>query len=363
MITYAQGNLLTADVDALVNTVNTVGVMGKGIALQFKRAFPSNYDDYRAACERHEVRIGEMYVHRLSNVIKPTYIINFPTKRHWRSPSRLEDIESGLAALRDSIAALEISSIAIPPLGCGNGGLDWNVVRPRIEAALSDLSCVDVRVYAPGKPPAAEDMPVASAKPELTHHRAAFVALLGRYMRQGASRGLAVEPKISLLEAHKITYFLQKSGYDLRLAYEKGHFGPYSQSLDRAISSLEGHYLVGYGDGTGGREAALTLMPDASCEAEQVIDGDSEFEAAYSRLSQLVAGYEYPYGLELLSTTYFAAKELTAHPASLEGVVEIIGQWNMRKKRLFTAEHIADAWRRLEQFGFVAASEPRSVSR
>ena len=253
MITYAQGNLLTADVDALVNTVNTAGVMGKGIALQFKRAFPSNYDDYRSACERHEVRIGFMHVHRLTGVIRPSYIINFPTKRHWRSPSRLEDIESGLVALRESITKLGIMSIAIPPLGCGNGGLDWEAVKPRIEAAFVDLPDIDVRVYAPGKPPAAEDMPIASAKPELTRHRAAFIALLARYMRQGVSRGLAVEPKISLLEAHKITYFLQKSGYDLRLDYEKGHFGPYSQGLDRAISSLEGHYLVGYGDGTGGR--------------------------------------------------------------------------------------------------------------
>ncbi|GAA3988673.1 macro domain-containing protein [Thermobifida alba] len=149
MITPGHGDLLDADVDALVNAVNTVGVMGKGIALQFKRAFPENYRDYRAACERGEVTVGRMHVHALARPGRPRFVVNFPTKRHWRSPSRLDDIESGLAALRDTITALSIGSVAVPPLGCGHGGLSWAEVRPLVERALGDLPGVEVRLWEP----------------------------------------------------------------------------------------------------------------------------------------------------------------------------------------------------------------------
>jgi O-acetyl-ADP-ribose deacetylase (regulator of RNase III) len=153
MITRGTGNLLLADVDALVNTVNTVGIMGKGIALQFKRAYPGNFEDYKAACERGEIAVGRMHVHEMGQVGGPRFIVNFPTKRHWRSPSRLEDIASGLSALRDEIVERGVKSIAVPPLGCGNGGLDWRDVKPIILQVLGTVPGVEVRVWEPSDTP------------------------------------------------------------------------------------------------------------------------------------------------------------------------------------------------------------------
>jgi O-acetyl-ADP-ribose deacetylase (regulator of RNase III) len=147
MIRYTTGNLLDADVDVLVNTVNCVGVMGKGIALQFRKAWPENYEEYRVACERKEVRPGRMFVHETGRLVKPRLIINFPTKRHWKEKSRIEDVASGLDALASEIRERGIESIALPPLGCGNGGLDWGIVRNLIEDKLRCLGDVEVLIY------------------------------------------------------------------------------------------------------------------------------------------------------------------------------------------------------------------------
>lgn len=149
MIEKATGNLLEADTEAIVNTVNTVGVMGKGIALQFKQAWPENFKAYAKACKAGEVLPGQMLVHELSGMLNPRFVINFPTKRHWRDKSRLEDIENGLFALAGEIRKRNIKSIAIPPLGCGLGGLDWEMVRPKIEATFSELPDVQVFLYEP----------------------------------------------------------------------------------------------------------------------------------------------------------------------------------------------------------------------
>jgi O-acetyl-ADP-ribose deacetylase (regulator of RNase III) len=149
MIESGSGDLLDADVEALVNTVNTVGVMGKGLALQFKRRFPANFATYAAACRRGEVEIGRMLVVETEEPTGPRYIINFPTKKHWRDPSRLEYVTAGLSALVDEVRARGIRSIAVPPLGCGNGGLAWSDVEPLIERAVAGLPEVRVMVFPP----------------------------------------------------------------------------------------------------------------------------------------------------------------------------------------------------------------------
>jgi len=127
MIQYTKGDLLKADADALVNTVNCVGVMGKGIALQFKMAFPENFIQYYKACQNKDVRIGRMFITK--QLFKPKYIINFPTKEHWKEESKLEYISRGLIDLKEKIKDLKIKSIAIPPLGAGLGGLNWPDVK------------------------------------------------------------------------------------------------------------------------------------------------------------------------------------------------------------------------------------------
>lgn len=149
MIRYTTGDLLGAEVDALVNTVNCVGVMGKGIALQFRHAWPENYEDYRRACDKQEVRPGRMFIYDTGRLVKPRFIINFPTKRHWKEKSRIEDVVTGLDAMVAEIRARGIRSVALPPLGCGNGGLDWGAVRKLIEDKLRDLEDVEVLIYEP----------------------------------------------------------------------------------------------------------------------------------------------------------------------------------------------------------------------
>lgn len=148
MLQIVFGNIFQSHAEAVVNTVNCVGVMGKGLALQFKKEFPENFVAYVDACRRHAVVPGKMFVYR-TGMLLPQYVINFPTKRHWRDKSRLEDIESGLTALVDVIRHYGIRSIAIPPLGCGLGGLDWRVVRQCIETAMADVPDVRVLLYEP----------------------------------------------------------------------------------------------------------------------------------------------------------------------------------------------------------------------
>lgn len=146
------GNMFDADVEALVNAINCRGSMGAGLALEFKNRYPAMFELYHARCGAGEVVPGKMDVHDLGAEAKPRWIINFPTKRHWRDPSRLEDIESGLVDLRRVIVELNIRSIAIPALGCGLGGLDWAVVKPRIVAALQELPGVDISIFEPLPP-------------------------------------------------------------------------------------------------------------------------------------------------------------------------------------------------------------------
>lgn len=352
MITHGTGNLLLADVDALVNTVNTVGVMGKGIALQFKRAYPENFKDYKASCDRGDVMVGRMHVHEIEQVGGPRFVINFPTKRHWRAPSRVEDIASGLVALRDEIVERGIKSIAVPPLGCGNGGLPWHKVKPMIRQTLGTIPGVEVRVFEPSTPNASS-MPNATQAPAMTWERAAFIAALDRYIRSGISRGLAFEPRVSLLEAHKVAYLLQKLHLALGLHFEKGIYGPYSQPLDRAVSAMEGHFVTGFGDGTGGAQATLELNKDSVNEAEQFLKQYPEFEKTAARFESLTSGFEDAFGMELLSTVLFAAEELVTPPPCPESVMACIRAWNHRKERLFTEAHVQTAWQRLSEADLV----------
>jgi O-acetyl-ADP-ribose deacetylase (regulator of RNase III) len=197
MVKFVTGNLLDAKVDALVNTVNTAGVMGKGLAFQFKKAFPENSKAYEAACKRGAVQIGKMFVFDAGGIVLPRYIINFPTKKHWRASSKLEFIEQGLADLIEVIRDRKVRSIAIPPLGAGLGGLDWSKVRGLIDRAFSTLNGVDVMVFEPNGAPPAEAMRNETKKPKMTPGRAAVLALMSRYLVPG------YDYRLSLLEVQK----------------------------------------------------------------------------------------------------------------------------------------------------------------
>jgi len=342
MIEFKSGNLLQADVEALVNTVNTAGVMGKGIALQFKQAFPENFAAYERAVKRGEVQPGRMFVHETGQMGNPRYIVNFPTKRHWRSPARLDDIEVGLQDLARVIREKAIRSIAIPPLGCGFGGLDWDDVRPRIVAVLANLPEVVAWIYPPAGAPAAEKMPVATSRPRLTLGRAALIQLMCQYALPGY--------RVTQLEIQKLAYFLQVAGEPLRLNYAKQQYGPYAENLHFVLQHLEGHYLRGYGARSGGSN--LSLLPNAREEAEAFLKEHPETQARLARVAQLIQGFETPYGMELLATVHWLSREDPAVAGDYRVAVCGFEAWSQRKREHFRPEHIQAAWERLRQYGW-----------
>jgi O-acetyl-ADP-ribose deacetylase (regulator of RNase III) len=348
MITQTRGNLLEADVDALVNTVNTVGIMGKGIALQFKRAFPAMFKEYERAAKARELTLGQMHVWPTQQMTGPRFVINFPTKSHWKSRSKIADIDRGLDALVEAIRELGIRSIAVPPLGCGNGGLDWRQVEPLMVSKLSQLPDVDVVIYPPNGAPAAADMPTAEAKPDMTAGRAALIALMSGY----ETHALATS---SLIEAQKLMYFLQVAGEPLRLQFTKHRYGPYADNLRHVLRVVEGHYVSGYGDGSSPVQEAepLTVLPGAFEEALPVLAAHPETAHRIERVLNLAEGFESAYGLELLASVHWVVNEDPAAAGDLDVVVARVQQWNARKGRMFSREHIATAWRALHDRGWL----------
>lgn len=362
MIQEAHGNLLDAEADALVNTVNTVGVMGKGIALQFKRAFPENYKAYKRACDQGAVQLGQMFIWDAGALVSegPRFIINFPTKGHWRSKSKVADIRAGLEDLVAQLRDLPVKSVAVPPLGCGHGGLRWSEVKPLIEEAFGQLPDVEVMLFPPEGAPAANDQAIRTARPKMTYGRAAVVAVMERYLP------FAVE--VTPVDIQKLMYFMQEAGEPLKLDFQKGRYGPYADNLRHVLQGMEGHYVRGTGDGSA---KALDLIPfeildGASTEAAAVLDARTGSNTHLEGVAQLIEGFESTYGLELLATVHWASLRdddgnRRAEPLTLDAAEQVVGSWNRRKERLFTPQHIAKAYERLQQQGWLDPIEPAGL--
>lgn len=346
MVELTRGNILKAEAEALVNTVNCVGFMGKGIALQFKKAYPDNFEAYRKACAAGEVQPGRMHIFELRSMLNPKFVINFPTKRDWRASSRYEDIEAGLKALVSDVRRLGITSIAVPPLGCGLGGLDWNRVRPMIETAFAELPSVRILLYEPAGAPDARQMPVRTARPKLTLARALFIRLMDLYASQSY--------RLTLLEIQKLAYFLQEAGQPLRLRYEAGHYGPYAPNLNKVLEALERHYTSGYGDSQK-PDVEIELLPGAAQEAQAFLEGHGDEDRRLERVSRLIEGFETPYGLELLSSLHWLATRADPPSEDAQEAANGLAAWNERKRRMFRPEHIPVAWDRLASEKWVAA--------
>jgi O-acetyl-ADP-ribose deacetylase (regulator of RNase III) len=356
MIQEAHGNLLDAEAEALVNTVNTVGVMGKGIALQFKRAFPENCKAYKRACDQGTVALGHMFIWDAGALAGPgpRYIINFPTKKHWRSKSKLSDIRAGLDDLVRQLKDLSVRSIAVPPLGCGHGGLQWDQVRPLIESALANVPDLNVLLYPPEGAPAASDQPVRTDTPKMTPGRAALIGITRRYLP------FAVE--ITGVDLQKVMYFMQEAGEPLRLNYAKGRYGPYADNLRHALSSMEGHYIRGTGDGSA---KALDSIPfeilnAAVPAAEEQLATQPETAERMDRVTRLIEGYESTYGLELLATVHWAClrddlDKRRPEALPLDDAEAVVSSWNRRKGQLFTHPQVVKAYGQLERHGWLAS--------
>jgi O-acetyl-ADP-ribose deacetylase (regulator of RNase III) len=334
MIEYRTGDILKDESEALVNTVNCVGVMGRGIALQFKDAYPENFKEYAAACKRGDVKPGNMLVYETGRLTGPRYVINFPTKRHWRGKSRIQDIESGLKGLKEVLQEKHIRSVAIPPLGSGLGGLDWVDVRPLIDGAMRELPDIRVTVYEPKGAPSAEAMSHSRDVPKMTAGRAALVELINRYL------GGLLDPQVSLLEVHKLMYFQQESGEPLRLKFQPAPYGPYAENLRHVLHAVEGHLISGYADGGDAPDKQLFLVPGAIEDAAAFLAQHDDTRARFDRVSDLVKGFESPFGLELLSTVHW----LVSHDnvSTLSELVDRTYAWNERKRK-FTPRQIGIA--------------------
>jgi O-acetyl-ADP-ribose deacetylase (regulator of RNase III) len=344
MIELTKGNILRSDAEALVNTVNCAGFMGKGIALQFKKAYPENFDAYHRACIAGEVQPGLMFIFDLHSMLNPKYVINFPTKRDWRSNSRYEDIESGLKALVGEVRRLGIRSIAVPPLGCGLGGLNWSRVRPMIERAFTLLPNVRVLVFEPVGAPEAKTMPVRTGRPRLTIARALFIRLMDQYSSQAY--------RLTLLEIQKLAYFLQESGQPLKLKYEAGHYGPYAPNLNKVLEVLERHYTSGYGDSQK-PDVEIELLDGAAEEAKTFLSNHIAEHERLTRVNRLIEGFETPYGLELLSSVHWLAVHGNPPVEEKDDAIAGIAKWSERKLQMFRPEHIRLSWDRLVTEGWI----------
>jgi O-acetyl-ADP-ribose deacetylase (regulator of RNase III) len=347
MIQKSSGNILEADAEALVNTVNCVGVMGRGVALQFKRAYPENFRAYEQACAANDVRPGRMFIFATGRMVNPRYVINFPTKRHWKAKSRIADIDVGLQALVAEVTRLGIKSIALPPLGCGNGGLDWAEVEPKIKDAFAASPEVTVLLYAPQRAPRVESMPIAIRTPEkMTRSRALFVKLIERYRLPGY--------RLSLLEIQKLAYFLQAAGEPLRLQFVKHKYGPYAENLNHVLQRIEGHFICGYGDRSQG--AQIELLPKAAALADSVLADDPAAVARVDRVGKLIEGFETPYGMELLATAHWVGQH-EIDPSNDQAVITAVQGWSQRKRERFTSDHICKAVKRLRDEQWLPVSK------
>jgi len=343
VIENARGNLLLAEAEALVNTVNCVGVMGKGIALQFKQAYPEMAKAYEMACERGEIQPGRVQVWETGSLRGARYVINVPTKREWFRKSNYKDVQAGLNALVDAVRSLGIASIAVPPLGCGNGGLSWSKVRPMIESAFAALPDVRVLLFAPGDAPATEERVVRTERPKLTRARALFLASIDRYS--------VLAYQVTQLEIQKLGYFLQEAGEPLRLKVQKGRYGPYADNLNKVLETLEGHYIHGY-DGERSPEKEIGLAEGAAAAATDFLANEPDAQERLAAVGRLIEGFETPYGMELLSSVHYVAHH-DEHPAkSADEAVERVHAWNDRKRKLLGADHIRVAWEHLEASGW-----------
>lgn len=360
MIVDAEGDLLAAEADALVNTVNCVGVMGKGIALQFKRRYPDMFDDYRRACKQGLVSIGKMHVFQTHQLDGPEYIINFPTKRHWRSPSKLSYIDEGLRDLIDVAEQLAITRIAVPPLGAGNGGLDWSEVRPLLVAAFSRHPEIEVLLYAPTEKIRKLD---ATRGLKMTWG----VALALNLIRNYAERRSALEPwetstGASHLEVQKLLYFAEHFDPVLNLSFVPARYGPYSERVRHLLQDIEGAYTSGFGDGTSrtldGNPIELTDTGAAELKALLGTSAGARVVELTDRVLQAIEGFEGAYGLELLASTHWVAARQAAED-ELDAAVAV-REWTDRKGRIYSDDRVAIAFKHLQSHGMTGPSSLES---
>ena len=326
MIRFSTGNMFDVQVDAIVNTVNLVGVMGKGVALQFKERFKDNFQIYKQACKDRTIGIGNSLVVRETWQGRDIWIINFPTKVHWRNPSEYWYIERGLDNLIDIISKYAIKSIAIPPLGAGNGGLEWIRVKELIVSKLSSLDC-EVWVFEPGHQAVSIDKKV-----KLTPVRALLVYMLDRLQQEGN--------EATAFSAVKSVYFLQKFGAEkiIKMKFEKYMYGPYCDQVRHVLHAIDGGYIRGFADMSKRPFEPFDIVPEKMPEVKYMVENDILLNDIVTRTCQFLDGFWDDFSLELMSSVDFL---ITERPnSSADEVYDMLGAWTERKKKLFADKNM-----------------------
>ena len=341
---FKSGDMFSEPAQALVNTVNCVGVMGKGVALEFKRRWPDNFRFYKNACDSKILEPGVVLIFDANHLLPsngPRYLVNFPTKQHWRSPSKLIYIEQGLDALVREIRARGITSIAMPPLGCGNGGLEWADVKPLIMSKLAPLGEIKIIVFEPKEN---SDTPEFASRQTLAMNFARAMLL-----KSLSELELYFDGAFDRISLQKIVYFLQSLGVNFGLEFERNLYGPYSEILKKAFVSFEKHQMI-KGFLTNDRRTHVT--PAGCAAADDFLKEDSaSVEEIITRLSHLIQGYESPYGLEILSSVHWIAHHENKY--SVEEISQAINGWNDRKRNTFNVDMISAAHQRLKDDGLL----------
>jgi O-acetyl-ADP-ribose deacetylase (regulator of RNase III)/uncharacterized protein YwgA len=331
MIKYVTGNILESNAQALVNTVNTVGVMGKGIALQFKKAYPNNFKAYTEACKRNEIVVGKLFVTRDSNLNSGEKIIlNFPTKKDWRKPSEYRYIEDGLNDLIRVIEINQIKSIAIPPLGAGNGGLEWEKVKKIIEQKLGQID-IEIYVY---EPTAQIKEHLKKERVKLTDARALLLYILYDLVKNGEY--------VSEFSSEKICYFLQRFGSKkyFKLEFEPNFYGPYSGKVRFLLNALNGSYIMGYSDMSKKPFEPLTLVADGYETVKNYIENNMELLEIAKKTIEFLNGFYSDFALELLSSIdYVSTKQNTFDKQTISQKLE---EWSDRKRSMFSNPRYID---------------------
>lgn len=346
-ITFKNGNLFNEDADAIVNTVNCVGVMGKGVALEFKKRWPKNYVAYREQCEANALEPGKLYIHDNRDLLDstgPNYLINFPTKKHWRSKSKIEYIEKGLETLCHTLPQYNIKRVAMPPLGCGNGGLSWPLVKQLIEEKLSGVPDIEFVIMEdrskPNDPPEHESAPI-----EMTYERAITLKALGDLEHH-------FDGRFDRLSIQKLVYFLQALGVNYPLVFSRNKYGPYSDTVKRAFKAFESLGLV---TGFTSKLKLCKVTSGGYAAADEFLTsiGKDSANKTIGQLDKLIEGYESPYGLELLSSVHWL---WTFENVQDEGqLVKAITSWNDSKKEKFSPKAIKASVNRLAEDSLIAS--------
>ena len=340
-LTFIKGDMFSEPAEAIVNTVNCAGVMGKGVALEFKKRWPKNYRAYKKQCDAKQLSPGTLFVYDngdLLNQSYPRYLINFPTKLHWRSKSKIQYIEDGLDVLIDTLAEYRIKSVAMPRLGCGNGGLNWSEIRSLIERKLANINDVDIKVFESKEVYCEEPEHESPSSLKMTFERAVTMKALSDLETH-------FDGSYDRISIHKIVYFLQALGVNYQLGFARNKNGPYSETLKGAFKKFEEHHLI---SGFSGEDKVSSVTPRGCAMADEFLKSSdhAKAEEIVRKLNRLIQGFESAYGLELLSTVHWLVT--FENKKSVQEIIDALNSWSEAKRTKFTPDNIHAAYDRLE---------------